>query len=328
MFVLLIIGLGVYGYLNLKADLFPAVNYPVVTVITEYDGASVSEIENDIIKPTEDEMIGISGIDTIRSGAVVGYGYTVVMFKMDVDPDAAFMDVQQAMGIVANKLPADVTHPSLKNMIKNTQPVLMLSVSGSLPYDQLASQAEDLKDQLQRIPGVGNVTLVGQQDKELQVNIDKSKLDYYGISLNTVVKKLEAENLNVPLGEVSQSERLQPLRVMGQFHNLHDIQALRINTPAGAAVPLAEIADVSLRYADPDQKLRFNAQPSIGVFIQKQNDANIIEVNEAVKEQLAELNKTLPSGLNITIAADKSTFIKATLRDVKKTCWRPSSSRP
>lgn len=318
MFVLLIISLGIYGYFNLRADLFPAVNYPVISVITEYDGASVSEIEDDIIKPTEDELVGISGIDTIRSGAVAGYGYTVVMFKMDIDPDAAFMDVQQAMGIVDSKLPDDASTPQIKKYDKNTQPVLMLSVAGSLPYDQLAGQADDIKESLERIPGVGNVTLVGKQDKELQINIDKSQLDYYGVSLNTVVKKLEAENLNVPLGEISQSESLQPLRVMGEFKSIRDIKDLRINTPAGATVPLDELAEVSLQYADPDQKVRFNGQPSIGIFVQKQNDANIIEVNDAVKKQLAELKNALPPGLQVTVSSDKSTFVNATLRDVKK----------
>lgn len=318
MLVLLIIGLGFYGYTNLNADLFPTVNTPVITIITEYNGAAVSVIEKDILKPIEDELASISGIDTIRSGAVVGYGYTIVMFKMNVDINTAFMEVQQAMGVIDSKLPQDASKPKIKKYDKNAQPIIMLSVSGSLPYEQLASQADSIQQSLERLEGVGSVTLEGKLEKELQINIDKTKLDYYGVSLNTVVNKLKAENLNVPLGEIKQPSNNQPLQVLGEFKDIKEIQGLRIPVAGGAMVPLFDIAEVSLQYADTGQKLRLNGETSMGIFVQKQSDANIIDVTDRVKNTLAEMNKKFPEGLHLTIASDKSSFINATLKEVKK----------
>jgi HAE1 family hydrophobic/amphiphilic exporter-1 len=194
----------------------------------------------------------------------------------------------------------------------------MFSVSGSLPYEQLASQADIIKQSLERLEGVGTVTLEGELEKELQINIDKTKLDYYGISLNTVVNKLKAENLNVPLGEIKQPASSQPLQVKGEFKDIKEVQGLRIPIAGGAMVPLADIAEVSLGYADPDQKLRLNGETSIGIFVQKQSDANIVAVTERVKNILAEMNKKFPEGLHLSIASDKSAFINATLTEVKK----------
>jgi len=318
MMVVLIIGLGVFGYVSLDADLFPAVNTPLIMISAEYPGASVSEIEKDVLIPVEDEVAGISGIDTIRSGAVIGYGYTIIMFNMNVDINNAFMDVQQAMARIGDRLPSEVSRPEIKKYDKNGEPVMMLSVSGSLPYYQVAGQAKFIEESLQRLPGVGEVSRQGQIQQEVKIEVDKTRLDYYGVSLNSIINQIKVENMDVPVGELKQPGINQPLQVRGEFKSTNDLAALKIPSVTGGPITLGDMAKVSWQDVDPDQKFRFTGQNSIGIVIHKQSDANIVAVIDNVRDELKKLESQLPEGLELTIASDQSSFIRASLREVKK----------
>ncbi|MCX8128718.1 MAG: efflux RND transporter permease subunit [Clostridia bacterium] len=316
MAVVLIISLGVIGYMNLGADLFPSVDLPVITIFTNYPGAGVEEIEEDIVKPIENEVSAISGIDTVRSGSGVGFGYTLLMFSMETDINDAFLDVQQALSDISGKLPEDASKPILKKIDKNAQPVMMLSVSGKVPFEELYNQADKIKQAMERLEGVGSVTLEGASQKELEVGVDKTELENYGISINTIVSKLKAENISIPAGEIEQENRIQTLRVRGEYSDIVEIRNLRIPV-AGGTIRLAEIAGVNLKYPEAEKMLRLNGDSSIGVFIQKQSDANIVETAKNVRNELEAVMSTIPEGVAITIADDASTFINLTLREVK-----------
>lgn len=319
MAVLLVIGLGIIGYMNLGADLFPSINTPVITIFTDYNGAGVDEIEKAIIKPIEDEVSAINGIDTLRSGAAVGYGYTIIKFKMDVDINTAFLDVQQALGDISSKLPENASTPVIKKVDKNASSVMMVSVSGQASYEELYDKADDIKQSLEKLQGVGSVTLEGCQVKEVLIQLDKTAIEYYGISPNAIINKLKVENIDIPAGNIKQDSKSQTLKVNGEFKDINDIKNLCIPVAGGNTIPLSEIANVDFQYPDKNEILRLNGINSIGVFIQKQSDANIIETTNLVKKELNQIEKSLPEVIQVTIAKDQSTFINSTLNDVKKT---------
>lgn len=318
MVIVLMVGLGIMGYTSLGADLLPSVNTPVISIVTTYKGAGVEEIEKDIVKPIEDEVSGIKGVDKIRSGAAVGYGYTTIMFTMKTNVDNAFMDVQQVISDVSNKLPKDASKPVVRKFDKNAQPVMMLSVSGKLPYEEIYSQADRLKQSIEKLEGVGNVTLQGALKKQMEINIDKIAIEGYGISINTVMNRLMAENLNIPAGQIKQGTKNTTLRVIGEFDDVKDIENLQIPVQGGSSVRLADIAEVKLKYPDSDEYLRLNGTNAIGVFIQKQSDANIVATTDIVKKELTEFEKGLPKDIAITIADDESKFINETLKEVQR----------
>ncbi|MDF2523175.1 MAG: transporter [Clostridiales bacterium] len=317
MVVVLAIGLGIIGYSSLGANLLPDVDMPIISVMTTYPGAGVEEIEKDIIKPIEDEISSVSGLDTMRSGVGVGYGYTTLMFKMDVNADTAFADVQQALGNVSSDLPKDASKPVIRKFNKNNQPVLRLSISGEIPYEELYSQADQIKQVIEKLKGVGGVTLEGALEKQVSVKIDKAALEYYGISINTVVNKLLAENMGIPAGQIKQETSEQTLRVMGEFEDIKDIKGLHIPLTGGGTVRLDEIGEIAIEYPEPEELIRMNGEKSIGIFIQKQSDANIIQTTNIIKKQLKKIEETLPKGISIKIADDQSSFINSTLKEIK-----------
>ncbi|MBU3202444.1 efflux RND transporter permease subunit [Clostridium estertheticum] len=317
MVVLLTVGLGVMGYSSLGADLMPAVDVPVITITTTYPGAGTAEIETDVVKPVEDAVSGISGIDTISSGSSEGYGYTTIMFKMGNDMNTAFLDVQQALGDISNKLPTDATKPVIKKLDINATPIMMLSVSSSLPYSKLYDSADKIQKSLEKTDGVGNVSLEGAVKKQLIIKVNKTLLEQYGIAVNTITSKLQSDNLNIPAGQFKQEDSNQTIKVLGQFENIKDVQNLQIPMTNGGSIKLSEIADVKLDYPDATELVRLNGKNSIGIFVQKQSDSNIVITAKAVQKQLDVLKKTLPAGIKVAITSDSSTFINSSLKEVK-----------
>lgn len=318
MLVILFVVLGAAGYLNLGANLFPSVNTPVMSVTTTYPGAGSKEIEKDIVKPIEDAVSGINGIDKMRSYAGDGYGYTILQFKMSADANTAVIDVQKALDGIVENLPRDAGRPVLRKYDMNMQPILILSISGASSYEELYSEAERVKRSLEKLEGIGNISLEGALKKELEIKVDKAVLEHYGIGINTVLAKLQAENINIPAGQVKQEARNQTVRVLGEFGDIREVGNLLIPLNGVNYIRLADIADVSLRYPEDKKLLRLNGKSSIGIFIQKQSDANIVATANLVKKELDVLKPTLLPGVELVIASDSTTFINSSLGETRR----------
>lgn len=318
MLVVLFLGLGVMGYMSLGADLFPEANTPIIAIRTTYIGASAEEIEKDITKPIEDAVSPISGIDTMRSTAGEGYGYTIVQFHMSTDTNTAVIDVQKAIESIADDLPKDASKPVIHKFDLNAQPILIISVSGASTYEELYNQADKVKRALEKLSGVGNVTLQGAYEKQLAITIDKTALEAYGVDISTVLGKLQMENMNIPAGQIKQDARDKTVRVMGEFEDINEVKDLRIPLPSGGTVRLAEFAQVELKYPDADTIVRLNEKASIGITVQKQSDANVVETANRVKKELDALRPTLIQGTKLIIASDATTFINGSLSETKR----------
>ena len=317
MLIVLMIGVGVMGFMNLGANLLPASNIPIITISSTYPGAGSEEIEKDIVKPFEDAVASISGIDRINSVAGDGYGYTLVMFKMSVDVNTSLIEVQKAIDGILGKLPEDATLPIIRKIDLNAQPILTLAISGGKSYEELYSKVDKLKKSLENLSGVGNVTITGAQDKQLSIALDKTKLEYYEIGINTVLSLLKAENVNIPAGTLKEDTRNRMVRVQAEFGDIEQVKDLRIPV-AGGAVRLGDVADVELKYPEEKELVRLNGEPSIGLEIQKQSDANIVETANLVKAQIEKFKKSETGGVNIMIAEDSTYFINSSLKDTTR----------
>ncbi len=315
--MVLIVGLGVVGYVNLGADLFPTVNVPVISVQSTYPGAGAEEIDKELIKPIEDAVSGINGIDMIRSTSGVGYGYTIIQFTMSTDINAAVIDVQKALDGIADKLPRDATQPVMHKFDVNAQPILIIAVAGSLSAQELYNEADRVVHSLESLPGVGNVTIVGGEKKQLLVTLDREALDYYGVSTSTLLKTLQADNMNVPAGEIKQPTRNLTVRLLGEFTDVEDAKNLRIPAASGVSVRLAEIADVKLDYPDPTRAVRMDERSSIGIFVRKQSDANVVDVASRVKAELVAMQPTMLPGTSLAVASDATTFVNSSLDETR-----------
>jgi hydrophobic/amphiphilic exporter-1 (mainly G- bacteria), HAE1 family len=315
--VVLILGLGVVGYFNLGADLFPSVNTPILAVSSTYPGAGAEEVDKEIIKPIEDAVSGLNGIEAIRSTSGTGYGYTILQFSMSTDINAAVIDAQKALDGIASTLPRDATAPVLVKYDVNSQPILIISLSGAADPDLLYDEADRVMRDLERLPGVGNVTLSGARKKQLQVTVDRAALDAYGVNPVTLLSLLKAENLNVPAGELHQAGRDLTVRLVGEFGGVDDVADMRVPLPGGGAVRLAQIASVSLGYPDTTKSVRLDGHSTIGIFVRKQSSANVVTTANDVKRELGVLAPTLMPGSRLTVASDATLFINSSLDETR-----------
>ncbi|AFQ43388.1 efflux RND transporter permease subunit [Desulfosporosinus meridiei] len=313
----LFIGIGIFGYKSLGADLYPSINVPIITVTTVYNGAGAEEIEEDVVKPIEDAVSGISGIDTLKSISKEGIGQTIITFTMETDMNSAFLDVQKAVDGASGKLPEDVNSPILRKIDADAQSVLTLGLTGTIPYYQLQNEAEKIKEDLAKIPGIGQVSLQGAEDKQLAIRLDKTAMDYYRINVNSLLTKLKTENSNLPAGRISLDTSDQAVKVVGQFKDIDEIKNLLIPNSEGGTVRLADIAQIQLEYPDQEQILTLNGTNALGISIQKQSDANVVEAVNNVKAELLKIQAQLPAGVSVTVTTDSTTFINDSLEDVK-----------
>ncbi|HEX9061143.1 MAG TPA: efflux RND transporter permease subunit, partial [Clostridia bacterium] len=314
--VILFVLLGIMGGINLGADLFPSVNIPVIVVSSVYPGAGSDEVEKSIVKPIEDAVAGVSGIDKFSATASEGYGQVVVLFKMNADTNSAFMDTQKAVDGILSQLPKDATKPQILKIDPGASPIMDIALSGDRPLDELYGKAELLKERIERIEGVGRVSIYGASKKELQINVDKSKMEHYGLTLSQITGRLQSDNVNFPGGLINQPEQNRIVSIKGEFEDINQIKSLRIPVKQGS-VRIGDIADVTLDYPTATQTSRLNQKRAIGLSIQKQSDANIVATGDKVKAELESLKQSL-KGIDLKIVDDSTIFINSSLNDTKR----------
>ena len=314
--VVLCLLLGFMGYINIGADLFPAVNIPVMFINTTYPGASADEVEKDIIKPIEDAVAGISGLDKIHSTAQEGYARVILEFKLSADPTAAFLDTQKALEGVLGKLPKEAARPSLFKYDDGAAPILVLNLSGDKSPEELYNKAELLKERIERIEGVGNVSITGSSKKELVIKADKTRLEYYGISIAQIVNRLQTDNVTFPGGVIDQPNQEKVVRIEGEYVDINQVKDFRLPLKEGF-VRLGDIAEVSLEYPKAENMARTNGKPAIGLTVQKQSDANIVETGKKVKSEVEKLKSSL-NDVELKLVDDATVFITSSLGETQR----------
>lgn len=316
MVIVLLVGLGILGYTKLGADLLPSMTIPVITVSTSYNGASADDVKKDIVKPMEDAVSGIAGVDTITSTSREGSGTVIIQFKQDTNMDTAFLDVQKSVSKAQGKLPNDAGTPTISKIDTNAMSVMTLALSGTASFDEIYNQADKIKTELEKVPGVGQVSLGGAEKKELVIKLDKTAMEYYGITVNSVLNKLKSDNVSMPAGQIKQDKISKAIRVVGEFQNIDEVKNVLISTNNGGKVRLGELADIKLEYPEATSLTKLNGKKTISLDIQKQSDANVVEVVNNIKIKMTELQKTIPKNMNIITASDTTVFIKNSLSQI------------
>ncbi len=314
----LFIGLGIMGYFNLGADLFPTTNTPFIGVHVVYPGAGSEEIENDVVKPIEDAVSSLPGIKTVHSASAEGYGYTLLEFSMSANPDTAVIDVQKAVDGIMDRLPADATRPVVRKYNLNARPILIVALSGKLPYEELYARADALRKRIENVQGVGQVTLEGAPKKEVEVQVDRSALEAWGLSLQTVIGILKADNLNAPAGLLRQEGIDRTVRILGEASSLEELRGLLLPLPRGGSIPLAEVASVAFALPTGAGRVRMDGTSAIGLTIVKASDANVVDATKRIKKAIELEAATMPPGVKLKVASDETIFINSSLSETMR----------
>ncbi|MBI3239390.1 MAG: efflux RND transporter permease subunit, partial [Flavobacteriia bacterium] len=307
--------LGILTYSKLNYELMPKFSIPVVTVTTAYPGASPAEVENSVTKKMEDALSGLEGLDKIQSTSMEGVSTLVLQLKNDADPDKALQEAQRKINAMLGTLPEEILSPSLGKFSFDEAPIMNIAVTANMSPTELYSLIkDDISPMIAKMEGAAQVTMVGGEEREINVKVDREACANYGISILQITTAVRNANLELPTGKVKGDDSQALLRLRGKYKNLKELEQLPIaNDPkTGSIVRLNELATISDASAEIKTYNRLNGTNSLGLQIQKQTDANAVELSKDIKEAIKELEKQYKKqGLKFKIASDSSDFTLA-----------------
>ena len=316
MVILTVVVFGLYTYTMMVVDLMPKFDVPVVTGTIIYAGANPEEIETTIIKPIEEQVELVDGIDYVQSICLENYGIVVAMFNMGVNVDVAANDVRSKIDQVAADFPDAVQAPIIAKVDINGAAIMSISFTGPLNSTELRQKVEDeIEPLFTSVPGVASVDLFGGTTRQISIELDKDKLIDRNVDIATIMGVFGQANVNNPVGEVTGKHKNTSVRTAGKFRSLDEMRDMDIPTKTGV-IKLSEIAEVKDTIETIKSASRFNGINSVSLDIKKRSDANVVEVSKGVLKRMAEVQKTLPEGFKLTLVYDKSEAVNESIQNV------------
>ncbi len=318
---LVILLLGLICYDRLTVRLIPKVDTPVVTVATNYPGASSQVIESQITTPIEEQLSGIEGVDFIQSVSREESSQVTVTFRLNRDPDSAAADVRDRVAQARGALPQEAKEPVVQKQEADAQPIIYLAFSSDHhSMTEIADIAKRLvKDRVQNIAGVARADVYGSQFA-MRVWLDAPKLAAYAMTPADIEAALRQQNIEIPAGRIEGTQREFTVLSETDLKTADDFGAIILRTDAnGYPVRLRDVARVELGADQSRFRARFNGRTAVPLAIVKQATANPLTISQDLKKILPEIQRTVPQGLKVEIAYDSTIFIDSSIREVYKT---------
>jgi HAE1 family hydrophobic/amphiphilic exporter-1 len=319
MLILALVVLGLNSYRKLGVDLFPKIEFPVVTITTTLRGASPEEVETQVTRRIEEAVNTTSGIDEMRSTSSEGVSVVAVTFVLEKDPDVAAQEVRDKVAGIQRDLPKDADPPVVEKISTDAAPVITLAVSSKRDLRETTKLVDDqIKKNIESISGVGQVRFIGERTRQIQVWLDGEKLYAYNLNIDQVRAALAAQNVEVPGGRVDQGTRELSLRTLGRVERPADFAQIIVGNIGGAPVRIRDIARVEDGVAEPRSLARLDGRPAVLLEVRKQAGTDTLDVIHGVKTRLEQLRVNLPADFEITYAGDQSTFIEESFKAVRE----------
>ena len=329
MFTLGIMLFGLVAMSRLAVNLLPDLSYPTLTIRTEYAGAAPAEVEQLVSKPIEETVGIVKGIRKVESVSRAGRSDVIMEFDWGTDMDLAGLEVREKLDVLL--LPLDIKKPLLLRFNPNLDPIVRLALTRSDAPQGLSSAQqvalrtfaeEDLRRRLESLTGVAAVRPDGGLTQEIQVLIDNEKLAQLKLDIKTVNARLTEQNINQSGGRLETAARDYLVRTINQFATLDEMRNLYIATVNGSHVRLSDIAEVRDAFVDRNSITYVNGKEAIEIAIYKEGDANTVQVAKTLISRLDDLKKNLPTGYELTLVYDQSTFISDAIDEVKSSAWQ------
>ena len=305
--------LGMYSYFSIGYELLPKMERPVISISTTYPGASPSEVENSVTKKVEDAVSSLEKLDNIRSSSYEGMSNVIIEFKQTVNIDVAMQDAQRKIDAISSDLPEQAKDPVIAKFSVDEKPIIKLSVAAKTDNRTLYEIVKQrIKPIMSKLEGVANVGIMGGEERQIRVNIDRRKVEAFGMDVSQVLKAIESSNLDFPAGSVKSESQETIIRLAGKFKNPADVSNVVLKNSKGGSIYLKDVATVIDGTKETESISRYNAGTAIGLLVYKQTDANAVEVSKQVKEEIARIEKEYANdGLKFALALDSSDFTLA-----------------
>jgi HAE1 family hydrophobic/amphiphilic exporter-1 len=310
--------LGLVAYTGLGVDLFPKVDFPIVSVTASLPGASAEEVETTVTKLIEEAVNQIAGVDELRSITREGTVTVVVQFKLEKNGDVATQEVRDKVSTIARQLPPGMEPPVVNKFDLDAAPIMSIGVSGRRDLREVTEIAKhQVQEQLQTVPGVGAVYLAGGRSRAVNVVVDTDRLASYGLSVEDVRLALVSQNLEVPGGIVHQGERELVLRTLGRVPTAAQFNDLVVANRKGYPIRVRDVGRADDSVEEPRGLSRLDGQNAVSLFVQRQSGTNTVAISDAVQARLAKIAAALPPDVQFEIINDQSRFIRDSMREVQ-----------
>ena len=311
---------GLYSYQRLPIEQMPDVDFPVVAILVSYPGASAESVENDIVKPIEDAVNTISGIDSLTSTSRSGQALVVILFDLEVNSTEALQEVRDKMSPVEATLPQNAEKPRILRFDPSASPIISLAIrSDNMTARALTELADDVVvERLRNIQGVGSVTLVGGSPTQIDVLVDPNRLDAFGVSMGDVISAISQNNRNLPAGSITEGSVSRAIQIEGKVEDIDDFANIIVARTGGQPVRLGDVASVTAGQADDESLAYINGERALAIDIVKVQGANTVGVAEAVHHELERLQANeLPEGVQIDIVRDNAVPVEQSFHTVQ-----------
>jgi HAE1 family hydrophobic/amphiphilic exporter-1 len=301
--------LGFIGYKNLSYELMPDFNQPVVVIKTVYPGAEPNEVETSVSRKIEDALSNLEGVDYLVTKSLPNASIIIANLKYGTDLDKTMQDAQRYIDNIRKDLPQDILSPVMSKVSPNDLPIMSISATSNLSATEFYQKMkDDYLPQIQQIKGVAEITVLGGEEREIQVKINQDKLKLYKISMVQVVEAINRSGLDLPAGKVQTEKESNSVRLTGKFTSLEDIKNVQVAMPVlGSPVYVKDVADVIDGIKETNSISRYNGKNGIGLMLKKQGDANAVDVSKLVREKFKSIEQQNSNARVNFIIADDST---------------------
>lgn len=309
MMAMLMIG-GIFSYTQLSYELVPKFEIKVVTISTVYPGASPSEVENSLSTKIEDAVSSLENVKKIQTKSFESLSVVIIQFNDDTDINYAINDAQRKINAIRSDLPDGAKEPSIVQFSLSDMPVITMGVTGNMSSSELYDLIDKkIQPEFSRVPGVAQVSIIGGQEREIRINLDPNRMEGYGLSIPQVQQIIAASNLDFPTGNLKTRNNSILIRLSGKIVSVEELRNLTIASQNGMNIKLSDIADVQDTVKDAEKIARINQKNTILLTVQKQSEANAVEVSKLIQKKMTEVESQYAAkNVKLTLANDTSQF--------------------
>lgn len=310
---------GVFAYFRLGVDLFPKVDFPMITVTTRQSGAAPEEIETEITDKVERAVNTISGIDELRSVSTEGVSQVFVMFKLEKSVDVAAQEVRDKVNQILPDLPQGIDQPVVDKMDPDAAPVIYAAISADRPIRDISEFADKtLRREIESISGVGQVTLVGSRLRQVNLWLDPARLRAYSLTSAEVARAIANQNLMLPGGNLAQGPRELTVRMKGRVGSVREFDGIAVAARGGTQITLSQVGRAEDGVEEAETAGNVDGRSAVILAVRRQSGTNTVAVANEVTERLNAMRSRLPAGYSLEITRDQSDFIKASVKNVQE----------
>jgi HAE1 family hydrophobic/amphiphilic exporter-1 len=320
MIFIAIVVMGIFSLINIPIDLYPDMEPPYISVMTTYPGANASDIETNITKVLEDALNSVDKLKEITSVSSDNLSVISLEFEWESNLDEATNDIRDVIDRVFDNLPEGCERPTILKFNTSMMPILFYAITAEESYPGLEKLIDEkIINPLNRVNGVGSVSMVGTPQRMVYVDVDPKRLDAYNLTIEQIGSVISAENMNLPLGNVKMGKMDYQIRVQGEFSESERIKNLVVADNNGRTVYVRDVATVRDTLKDITLEEKINGESGVRMFVMKQSGANTVKVARDIKANLEELKTTLPPDVKIEEIFDSSKFIKGSISNLSQT---------